>query len=339
MNVVRKEWAMTKRLVRVVWCVVIVAGLWGCSDDTSGNGANSGAGSNAGVDGGGGLDGGGVGGGLDGGGVGGGLDGGSGGTDAGAGVADLGSSPFDVDDMGQVLCGDVPCACSNGQDDDGDGLVDGFDPECTGPYDDDESTFATGISGDNKDPVWQDCFFDGNSGSGDDKCRYHVDCLTGAAGPDDSRCQISDECRDNCQKFAPNGCDCFGCCTLFGEDGSSKSVIIGTECSVDKLDDPVACPVCVPTTECGNACGTCELCPGRGVDDLPDECFSSGGEDMGAGGGEDAGGSGGPADAGSSGGGDEPAYTCDEGETVCESGSDCTYREYCALGCCIEIPL
>ena len=49
-------------------------------------------------------------------------------------------------------CGDVPCACSDGMDNDGDGLVDGFDPECTGPFDDDEATFATGIPGDNKDP-------------------------------------------------------------------------------------------------------------------------------------------------------------------------------------------
>ncbi|HYQ14706.1 MAG TPA: hypothetical protein VEQ58_03080, partial [Polyangiaceae bacterium] len=36
-------------------------------------------------------------------------------------------------------------ACSNGIDDDGDGLIDGFDPECTGLADDDEGSFATGI--------------------------------------------------------------------------------------------------------------------------------------------------------------------------------------------------
>src|SRR5690606_26909529 len=76
------------------------------------------------------------------------------------------------------LCGGT-CACSNGVDDDGDGKVDGFDEECTGAADDDEGTFATGISGDNVDPKWQDCFFDGNSGAGDDGCRYHTDCLTG----------------------------------------------------------------------------------------------------------------------------------------------------------------
>jgi hypothetical protein len=63
------------------------------------------------------------------------------------------------------LCGG-PCGCSDGIDNDGDGTIDGFDLECTGPADNDEGTFATGISGDNVDPKWQDCFFDGNSGGG-----------------------------------------------------------------------------------------------------------------------------------------------------------------------------
>ena len=74
------------------------------------------------------------------------------------------------------MCNGAACACADGIDNDGDGELDGFDTECTGANDDDESTFATGIPGDNRDPVWQDCFFDGNSGAGDDKCRYHSDC-------------------------------------------------------------------------------------------------------------------------------------------------------------------
>ena len=36
------------------------------------------------------------------------------------------------------------------------------------PLDNDESSFATGIPGDNMDACKQDCFFDGNSGMGDD---------------------------------------------------------------------------------------------------------------------------------------------------------------------------
>ncbi|HTV23935.1 MAG TPA: hypothetical protein VMG12_34830, partial [Polyangiaceae bacterium] len=80
---------------------------------------------------------------------------------------------------GILLCGSEPCACNNGIDDDGDGTVDGFDIECTGGIDNDEGSFATGIPGDNRDPKWQDCFFDGNSGHGDDRCRYPTACLTG----------------------------------------------------------------------------------------------------------------------------------------------------------------
>ena len=48
------------------------------------------------------------------------------------------------------------------------------------PVDNDEGSFATGIPGDNKDANKQDCFFDGNSGGGDDGCNQHVCCLFGA---------------------------------------------------------------------------------------------------------------------------------------------------------------
>jgi hypothetical protein len=70
-------------------------------------------------------------------------------------------------------CGAGGCACNNGLDDDGDGLIDAADPECVGAMDNDESSFATGMPGDNRDPKWQDCFFDGNSGAGDDRLRDH----------------------------------------------------------------------------------------------------------------------------------------------------------------------
>jgi hypothetical protein len=36
--------------------------------------------------------------------------------------------------------------CSSCKDDDGDGQIDGFDLQCTGPNDNDESSFATGIA-------------------------------------------------------------------------------------------------------------------------------------------------------------------------------------------------
>ena len=73
----------------------------------------------------------------------------------------------------------VPSAapqCSDGNDNDGDGKIDYDDPECVGPLDNDESSFATGIPGDNMDACKQDCFFDGNSGAGDDHCDWQLKC-------------------------------------------------------------------------------------------------------------------------------------------------------------------
>lgn len=202
------------------------------------------------------------------------------------------------------LCGG-PCQCSNGIDDDGDGKVDGFDEECTGIADNDEGTFATGISGDNKDPKWQDCFFDGNSGAGDDGCRYHTDCLTGDLPADDPSCTVTDACVEFCSARTPNGCDCFGCCTFDTVDGP-VSVQIGTNCDYENLDDEEACVRCTPTTQCGNECGECELCPGK--DSLPDTCQD-----------------------------DTPQ--CDGGRQPCDADNPCPQSYWCSLGCCIIQPV
>jgi hypothetical protein len=225
------------------------------------------------------------------------------------------------------LCGAEGCTCSNGKDDDGDGLVDGFDPECTGPLDNDEGSFATGIPGDNRDPKWQDCFFDGNSGAGDDKCRYATGCLTGELSQDDPDCQLSKPCIDFCAKLTPNGCDCFGCCTVQLPSGQTTDILTGSSCSLDEVGDEQACPKCEKTDACGNTCGRCELCPGKTVEDLPEDC----GDETGVGGaGSGSGGSG-------TGGG--PTYSCDGGEQVC--GPDlpsCGLGMYCSLGCCLFQP-
>jgi hypothetical protein len=217
-------------------------------------------------------------------------------------------------------------ACSDGKDNDGDGLSDGFDPECTGPWDNDEDTFATGIPGDNRDPKWQDCFFDGNSGAGDDDCRYASGCLTGDLPADDKSCELTDACLKFCAPLTPNGCDCFGCCTIDVGDGKSVDVMASSTCSVANVDDTKACPRCVKSETCGNTCGRCELCPGKTVADLPADC----GEVTGSGGA-------GPTGAGGSNGG--PGYSCDGGGQVC--GPDlaaCALGTYCSQGCCIAQP-
>ena len=220
-------------------------------------------------------------------------------------------------------------ACTDGKDNDMDGLTDGFDPECTGPGDNDESTYATGIPGDNRDPKWQDCFFDGNSGAGDDGCRYNTGCLTGELKPTDASCTLTKECIKFCAPLVPNGCDCFGCCTVNTPDGD-VNITLSSTCSLDKIDDTKACARCEKTDTCGNTCGTCELCPGKTEADLPPECTPTGSGGAGSGGDTGTGGTG-------TGGG--PSYTCDGGEQVCGAGLPaCGLGTYCSLGCCIQQP-
>jgi hypothetical protein len=244
-------------------------------------------------------------------------------------VADAGTSPglpppLSIGDAGVVMCGNAACACNNGLDDDGDGVSDGFDVECTGALDDDESSFATGIPGDNRDPKWQDCFFDGNSGHGDDRCRYATGCLTGELPLTDPDCAVAVACRDNCAPRAPNGCDCFGCCTVQLKGRDPINILLQDSCSLEKVGDPEACPVCVPSSECANPCGECELCPGKTPADLPAHCQGTPPAEPPSG----------TPDAGPP--GNPPPYSCEDGVS-CYSPLDCPSNQFCSMGCCIPI--
>lgn len=224
-------------------------------------------------------------------------------------------------DGSTATCGTDVCVCNNGLDDDGDGLVDGFDSECTGAFDDDEGTFATGIPGDNRDPNWQDCFFDGNSGAGNDGCRYRTECLTGELPLTDEDCTVTEECIERCQPLTPNGCDCFGCCTI-PTDGGEVDILLSDGCSVAALADETLCPRCVPTDSCNNDCGECELCLGKTMADLPASCFPP------------PDGSGGSGSGGSGGDVPPPPNTCSNGAEVCSEVSACPSGFFCFQGCC-----
>lgn len=220
---------------------------------------------------------------------------------------------------GATASGDLPAgACANGKDDDGDGAIDGFDSECTGAADDDEGTFATGIPGDNRDPKWQDCFFDGNSGAGDDGCRYHTDCLYGKLESDNANCAVTRECLDYCRPLTPNGCDCFGCCTVQDASGRSLDIVLQPACSTANVDDAQACPRCEKSPECNNTCGRCELCPGRTAEDLPEDCAPQPPVNEPP-----------PSEP-------PPSYTCDGGQ-VCGDSLPCDGSMYCQLGCCMPV--
>jgi hypothetical protein len=239
-------------------------------------------------------------------------------------------SPFMVDPQGHVLCGDHPCACSNGMDDDSDGLVDLHDPECVASWDDDESSLATGIPGDNRDDACQDCFFDGNSGSGNDGCYLPSSCFSdGTAGSGHgicSSCEQTSQCANFCQRYAPNGCDCFGCCEIFLPNGTHPTIAIGdATCQVDG-NTLTGCRTCVQNPTCVNTCDHCELCPGK--TELPADCVTSGNPDAGSGTGGADGGSTTPPEPACGGG----AQKCGTGLPACASGESCEY------GCCAALP-
>ena len=206
--------------------------------------------------------------------------------------------------------------CSDCKDNDGDGLIDWLDPECAGPLDNDEKTFGTGISGDNVDACKQDCFFDGNSGMGDDKCEWNLKCdpkiTTGSCvyDPNFKNCPKtqSADCIKSCQGLTPNGCDCFGCCAVV-VSGVTKNVRLVSTCSVADLNDPVKCPPCTPVTGCLNPCDKCELCIGKTT--LPPEC-STGATDGGTG------------------------QVCTGGQ-VCNASTPCADGTFCLTGCCVAI--
>jgi hypothetical protein len=234
------------------------------------------------------------------------------------------------------MCTPGGAACSNCIDDDGDGLIDGFDPECTGPLDNDEATFSTGIPGDNKDPVEQDCFFDGDSGAGNDGCNIHVCCLLGAQTVADCKIganrynpndcppplgtkPLSQQCIDTCGKLTPPGCDCFGCCTVCEPDpspgvpGACFDIDINPAdsvgCGPTTLGDPTKCLSCTKNTQCGSSpCGgtTCILCPGQGPGDLPSGC--------------------------------NMMNMCPNGEQTCTPlDPTCPASTFCSNGCCIGV--
>jgi hypothetical protein len=211
--------------------------------------------------------------------------------------------------------------CSDCIDNDNDGQIDGFDVECTSTADNNEGSFATGISGDNIDAKNQDCFFDGNSGGGDDGCATPTCCLLGYSHDECAAKGLgnnfdpatdcpapSQMCIDYCQPAASPGCDCFGCCTICDSDSCRDIAVnpaVSPQCTLETLDDEAKCLSCTKSTTCGGStCGgeTCTLCPGQTSEDLPSSCGGT---------------------------------TQCPGSTVCTGSADCDAGDFCSAGCCI----
>jgi len=253
-----------------------------------------------------------------------------GGISTGGATSAGGTSSGGATSMSTGMGNAGPCTpggtqCTDCVDNDSDGQIDAWDVECVGPLDDDEGSFATGIPGDNSDPCKQDCFFDGNSGSGNDGCLWNLKCDPRSPGapdcpydPNFNNCPTdqSEKCIDVCAGYTPNGCDCFGCCEVVLPDMTKVTIKLGPGCDVEHATDPTVCKPCTQTTTCNNPCETCEYCLGK--TELPPECTPDGGN-TGSGG---SGGSG----------------TCDPGQEPCAPDMPCPNGGYCLTGCCVDVP-
>jgi hypothetical protein len=200
------------------------------------------------------------------------------------------------------------------------------------------------------DACKQDCFFDGNSGQGDDGCDWDLRCdsanpgaNSGCAYEPGRTCKTnqSDKCVRNCRKMTPNGCDCFGCCAVTYGAGETANVRLVTGCTADKFGDPTVCPRCTQNSDCVNPCELCEVCIGKPAPDP--SCGGGSQTDGGSGGGGTDGGSG----SGGTDGGTPPPPPppqCGAGVTSCGAGGQvpadgCGAGYYCQTGCCVAFTI
>lgn len=255
--------------------------------------------------------------------------------------------------------------CGDLMDNDGDGVKDSDDPDCLGPCDNTEGSFYGGIPGQAGPACTVDCYFDQDSGAGNDDCHWNHQCDPNEVAPgyypessEGAKCAYNPNantsgtnqtceqmfttqtqaCHDYCGPLTPNGCDCFGCCEL--PAGKGKYVWLGSQdaagvgsCSLANLNDPAKCQPCQPVKACLNNCDPCELCIGK--DTLPPGCNPVPGTSSGSG-------TGGAASTTSSG-----STTGSGGGTQCPTGvqacglpgqSACEVGAYCITGCCQVIP-
>ena len=271
-----------------------------------------------------------------------------------------------------VNCTNQVYQCGDTIDNDGDGLIDWQDPDCLGPCDNTENGLNLGIPGGDGPACTVDCYWDSNSGSGDDQCYWNHKCDPLSVDPNfypepwnGTKCaydmnantpgtndscdtlltQQPATCLKICPSLTPNGCDCFGCCVLYKNGQEYGPVWLGTEdgngnftCTLDKLgtaDQNKACAPCTPVQdECFNGCGKCELCIGKTVDDLPPECFPQPPPDGGS-----SSSSASSSGSGSSSSGSPPPQ-CPTGVQPCGLPGQalCEVGWSCITGCCVQNP-
>jgi hypothetical protein len=234
---------------------------------------------------------------------------------------------------GAATCQGKTYQCGDCVDNDGDCKIDAADPYCIGVCSNNESGFKGNIPGQNNAPCKADCYFDQDTGSGNDDCHWSHECdpyeVAPNYPPEGSKCKYNPNanipgtsqtcaqlysaqsalCLSYCGPLVPNGCDCFGCCSI---PGAPTTVYLGSEdgsgngtCHLGTLADPLKCKPCTQVPSCINTCTTCEICIGKPT--LPPECTEQ---------------------------------DCPAGKQKCGlvGQAPCPDGQYCVTGCCQPVP-
>lgn len=228
-------------------------------------------------------------------------------------------------------CAGSVWACGDCIDNDSDGKIDAADDNCLGPCDNNEAGFDIDIPGANVNACTQECYFDNNSGGGNDGCVWDHRCdtfqpqelspactYTKTIATDECNGWLADQttqCLDVCIPIVPNGCDCFGCCQI---GGTGDYLFIGTPgCTIENIEN---CDKCTPVPSCINTCGKCELCLGKTT--IPDSCFTDTDSDSDT-----------TVDT------DTDNIRCAAGVAACGLPTDpaCPVGKYCITGCCTSV--
>jgi hypothetical protein len=237
--------------------------------------------------------------------------------------------------------------CGDCIDNDNDGRTDDQDRECLGSCQNNESGFSGDIPGQNNAPCRSDCYFDQDTGPGNDSCEWDHRCDPHEVAPDfypeqgcnynpdysfggGVTCQTRQQsqpavCATVCGPLTPNGCDCFGCCTIPPSTSTTEGVFLNSKnsagvptCDLASAADPTKCHPCQIVQSCFKTCGRCQLCVGK--PDVPADCY------------ETPDGGGGTSDGG-------VPLQCPGGEQPCGLPGQpvCPSRFFCVTGCCQPI--
>lgn len=246
----------------------------------------------------------------------------TGGTDDGSDTSPVDLTGVNLDgaviiktDGGTKVCFYATCqgklySCGDCLDNDGDGRVDSDDQDCLGPCDNTESGALTlGIPGGNNAPCKADCYFDQDTGTGNDDCYWDHSCDPKSVAPNyypeshlGNRCAYvsnpatygvgggltcttaqmgqSATCKNICGVLTPNACDCFGCCAIGPQANTTttpkQGIWLGSldankvaSCTFNTLSDPSKCHPCTIVEACYKGCGKCQFCLG----DPPNKVF------------------------------------------------------------------